>query len=172
MFVRLSQALSILKTEMRGNLKPEFAAISIPSEFHPLLWILMCIYEIDPDFVLNSTWIPKDIIFYNACYLLTSLQTIHKSLLQLCSNVKTSEELHRWGTQMTYLPRTTQYDPRSLTDLKFYDSINHFFSLWTSLLYVLLFVLFLANERECCKEDKRCFSSTSSSSRTECKVVR
>lgn len=28
---------SILKTEMTGNLKPEFAAISVSSEFQPLL---------------------------------------------------------------------------------------------------------------------------------------
>lgn len=37
MIVRLSQTLSILKTEMTGNLKPEHVAISIPSEFQPLL---------------------------------------------------------------------------------------------------------------------------------------
>lgn len=38
MTVTLSQTLSVLKTEMIGNLKPEFVAISIPSaEFQPLL---------------------------------------------------------------------------------------------------------------------------------------
>lgn len=99
-----------------------------------------CVYETELGFVLNSTWIPKDTIFHNACYLLTNLQTIHKSLSQVCSNGKPQKNFT--GERSKGFVKVAQEDdPRPLTALKSHNSINHFFSLWTSLLYVFLFTI-------------------------------
>lgn len=137
--MRQSQTFSTLTTEMTGHLKAESVTISIPSEFQPLLWILVCIGD------RSRFWsqLYLDQRRYNCSWcMLTSLQTIHKGLSELRSSGRPSEELRRWeiaGLGWDHPGRWCKIFIRST----FQNSINHFFSLGTSLPYALPFTVSL-----------------------------
>lgn len=135
--VRLSQSLLILKAEVIGNLNPEFIANSIPFTI-PTTSMTSHVYMRQTQAFFSTLPESPKIQFF---IMPANCSLVYGPLIKTYHSCSAMENLRRASREKEPqdLPRTIPQDHHStLTDLKFHDSINHFFSWCASLPYVLL----------------------------------